>query len=116
MNSGAVTPRWPSGAGPGSEDPPQKRDNDDRENTVLNEANVRILSPPRPPPHESEDSELMAAFREFRVFRVVGRRKAPQDLGGRVDCGRRAGKVGGGGRDWGTGGKQIFLYRLPLDL
>ena len=46
---------------------------DDRENTVLNEANVRMLSPPRPPPHESEDSELMAAFREFRVFRVVGR-------------------------------------------
>ena len=45
---------------------------DDRENTVLNEANVRILSPPRPPPHESEDSELMAAFRKFRVFRVVG--------------------------------------------
>jgi hypothetical protein len=31
------------------------------------------LSPPRPPPHESEDSELMAAFREFRVFRFVGR-------------------------------------------
>ena len=46
----------------------------------------------------------------------VSRRKAPQDLGVQGDCGRRAGKVGGGGRDWGTGGKQICLYRLPLDL
>ena len=28
---------------------------------------------PPPPPHESEDSELMAAFKEFQVVRIVGR-------------------------------------------
>jgi DNA (cytosine-5)-methyltransferase 1 len=30
---------------------------------------LAILCPPRSPPHESEDSELKAAFQEFRVFR-----------------------------------------------
>ena len=32
-----------------------------------------MLSPPRPPPHNSEDSELSKRSHEFRVFRFVGR-------------------------------------------